>query len=154
MQVRIIFIQYSCHGYLLNINLVPTLFQTGEAAVNKAVKDSDLVEAKFQWRRPIWTRWINKMHGMLDSAKHCREKDEAGLLKRLNKMTCKMFLSSVWCIINCPLIVVRISIIDSLFHTFIQYLLKPHFKLGTDVVIRIYFWNFQALNSFIHSHIF
>lgn len=47
IQVRIIFIQYSCHGYLLNINLVPTLFQTGEAAVNKADKDSDFVEAKF-----------------------------------------------------------------------------------------------------------
>lgn len=47
MQVRIIFIQDSCRGYLLNINLVPTLFQTGEAAVNKAVKDSDLLEAKF-----------------------------------------------------------------------------------------------------------
>ena len=46
------------------------------------------------------------MHGMLDSAKHCREKDEAGLLKRLSKMTCKMFLASVWCIISCPLIVV------------------------------------------------
>ena len=43
MQVRIIFIQYSCHGYLLNINLVPTLFQTGEAAVNKAGKGPVLI---------------------------------------------------------------------------------------------------------------
>lgn len=46
------------------------------------------------------------MYGMLGSAKHCREKDEVELLKRLNKMTCKMFLASVWCIINCPLVVV------------------------------------------------
>ena len=35
------------------------------------------------------------MYGMLGSAKHCREKDEAELLKRLNKMTCKMFLARV-----------------------------------------------------------
>lgn len=46
MQVRISFIQYSCRGifteYKLGTNTLPD-----REAVNKAVKDSDLVEAKF-----------------------------------------------------------------------------------------------------------
>ena len=47
-----------------------------------------------------------KIYGMLDSAKHKGEKHKAGLLKELSNVMLKMFLVSVWHIINSPLIIV------------------------------------------------